>query len=61
MNIYISTGGFSHESADLTVKNFEKSGIKNIELSGGRYKKNLFSFLAASFPSCIRAAFSISL
>ena len=45
MNIYISTGGFSHQSADLTVKSFERNGIKNIELSVGRYKKNLFSIL----------------
>lgn len=45
MNIYISTGGFEHQSADLTVKDFEKNGIKNIELSGGLYKKNLLNIL----------------
>lgn len=45
MNIYISTGGFGHQSADLTVKNFERNRIKNIELSGGLYKKNLFNIL----------------
>jgi sugar phosphate isomerase/epimerase len=45
MNIYISTGGFSRQSADLTVNDFERNGIKNIELSGGSYKKNLFNIL----------------
>jgi sugar phosphate isomerase/epimerase len=45
MNIYISTGGFSRQSADLTVNDFARNGIKNIELSGGSYKKNLFNIL----------------
>ena len=42
MTIYISTGGFSKKSANLAIADLERYGFKNIELSGGPHKKNLF-------------------
>jgi sugar phosphate isomerase/epimerase len=42
MTIYISTGGFSKKSTDLAISDLERYGFKNIELSGGPHKKNLF-------------------
>ena len=42
MTIYISTGGFSKKSTDLAISDLERYGFKNIELSGGLHKKNLF-------------------
>ena len=45
MTIYISTGGFSKKSADFAISNLERYGFKNIELSGGLYKKNLFNLI----------------
>ena len=41
MNVYISTGGFHKQAADNVVRNLEKKGIFDIELSGGIYKKKL--------------------
>ena len=41
MNVYISTGGFNDMSADKVIKNFERYGIFDIELSGGIYKEKL--------------------
>jgi sugar phosphate isomerase/epimerase len=41
-NIYISTGGFK-EPAFRIIKKLYRSGIKNIELSGGAYSNNNFS------------------
>ena len=35
MTVYISTGGFFNETTDLVIKNFQKHGIVNVELSGG--------------------------
>ena len=45
MNIYISTGGFNDMTADKVIKNFEKYGILDIELSGGIYKEKLIKKL----------------
>ena len=45
MTIYISTGGFSKKSANLAISDLERHGFKNIELSGGLYKKNLFNII----------------
>jgi len=42
MTIYISTGGLSEKSTDLAISDLERYGFKNIELSGGLHKKNLF-------------------
>ena len=41
MTVYISTGGFSKISANKVIKKFKDIGIKDIELSGGKYKPNL--------------------
>ena len=45
MTVYISTGGFFNETTDLVIKNFQKHGIVNVELSGGSYKPNLIKNL----------------
>ena len=45
MNVYISTGGFNNVSVDKVVKNFERCGIFDIELSGGIYKETLLQKL----------------
>ena len=46
--IFISTGGFKNP-AYITIKNLFKKGIKNIELSGGRYdKKNIQEIFKAN-------------
>ena len=41
MAIYISTGGFSGISAAQAIKKLNKTGINDIELSGGKYEPNL--------------------
>ena len=41
MTVYISTGGFSKISANKVIEKFKDIGIKDIELSGGKYKPNL--------------------
>tara|TARA_Y100001970_G_scaffold284775_1_gene402864 strand:- start:2145 stop:2990 length:846 start_codon:yes stop_codon:yes gene_type:complete len=41
--IYCSTGGYYNKSAYTISKNYISNGIKNIELSGGIYSKNLIS------------------
>ena len=45
MTVYISTGGFSKISANKVIKKFKDIGIKDIELSGGKYKPNLIFFV----------------
>ena len=45
MDVYISTGGFNDKTADEVIKNFERHGIFNIELSGGIYKEKLIKQL----------------
>ena len=45
MAIYISTGGFKKLSAAKTIKKFSKIGIKDIELSGGKYEPDLLKKL----------------
>ena len=39
--INVSTGGFSNQKAALTSEQFLEAGIKNIELSGGKYDENV--------------------
>jgi sugar phosphate isomerase/epimerase len=41
MAIYISTGGFVKISAAKAIEKLYKTGIKDIELSGGKYEPNL--------------------
>ena len=53
MNIYISTGGFNDMTADKVIKNFEKYGILDIELSGGIYKEKLIKKLIYNKKSLI--------
>ena len=43
--IYISTGGFSKKSVIEVIKLLSKNNIKDFELSGGIYTKNLESKL----------------
>ena len=38
--IYISTGGFRNQTGSHIYNKLKKNGIKNIELSGGKYEKN---------------------
>ncbi len=45
--IFISTGGRYQNTAHETVLDFQKHGLLNIELSGGRYSKSYFSDLKA--------------
>ena len=37
--IYISTGGFKNMTPTESIKYFNKNGINNIELSGGKYEE----------------------
>ena len=39
--IYISTGGYSNETASQTVRNLSNFNIDTFELSGGRFSSNL--------------------
>ncbi len=41
--INVSTGGFNYQKAEKTAKDFIDSGIKNIELSGGKYDPNVLT------------------
>ena len=41
MAIYISTGGFKKISAAQAIEKLNNIGIKDIELSGGKYDPNL--------------------
>lgn len=43
MSVFISTGGYKKISANNCISNFEKFGIKKIELSGGLFSENLIS------------------
>ena len=41
--INVSTGGFNNQKAELTSRDYIKAGIKNIELSGGKYDPNVLN------------------
>ena len=43
MSVYISTGGFRNLTAFEAIKTLENFGIKDIELSGGAFNKNLLN------------------
>ena len=45
MTIYISTGGYSDLSGDISSENLVKNGINSIELSGGIYSTNVIDNL----------------
>ena len=45
MGIYISTGGFSELSADKISNQLIAMGINSIELSGGKFSKNILENL----------------
>ena len=45
MGIYISTGGFSELSADKTSEQLIAMGISSIELSGGKFSKDILENL----------------
>ncbi len=46
MTVYVSTGGYSNFSAEVTAKKFIDSGINSIELSGGIYSENSIKALS---------------
>ena len=41
METYLSTGGFQKKKPSEIIKIFKKNRISNIELSGGKYEKDL--------------------
>ena len=43
MNIYISTGGFSKNLPTKTITKFNEKKILDIELSGGKYSRNIIN------------------
>ena len=43
--IYISTGGFKNMTPTESIKYFNKNGINNIELSGGKYEEKIYEKL----------------
>ena len=45
MEIYISTGGFKELSADKASEQLIAMGINSIELSGGKFSKNILENL----------------
>ena len=41
--INVSTGGFNNQKAGITSRDYIDAGIKNIELSGGKYDPNILN------------------
>ena len=46
--VYISTGGFKDLTGIDVINKFNKNNIFSLELSGGKYLKNIFPTLRGS-------------